>query len=131
MNSGIYKLTFKSGMFYIGKSIDIPVRWRQHYDKLRRGKGAARLQQEFNIYRDYNQDVLFTCHPDHLDLVETYCLNHIDRTFMLNTTFPAPLSPEEYEPILTNQALLQYSTPTLIKTLAEQAATIKRLKSGY
>jgi hypothetical protein len=50
---------------------------------------------------------------------------------MLNTTFPAPLSPEEYEPILSNQGLLQYSTSTLIKTLAEQAATIKRLKSGY
>lgn len=131
MNSGIYKLSFKSGMFYIGKSIDIPVRWRQHYDKLCKGTGAVRLQQQFNIYRDYNQEVLFPCHSDHLDLIETYCLNHLDRTFMLNTTFPTPLSEEEYEPVLANEDLLQYSTPMLIKTLAEQAAIIKRLKSGY
>jgi len=130
MSSGIYKLTFRSGRYYIGKSADIPARWCQHRDKLRKGMASVKLQVEFNRYKDYNQEVLFCCHPDHLDIMEIYCLNKLDRTNMLNTTFPAPLSDEEYQPILTNLNLLQYSTSTLIKILAQQATTIKILQ-GY
>ena len=130
MKSGIYKLTFKSGMFYIGKSIDIPIRWTQHYDKLRKGTGAARLQAEFNRYHDYNQEVLVHCHADHLDIIETYFINYCDKKLLLNSTFPAPLSRAEYEPILANPQLLQYSTSTHIQVLAEQALTIKELQQA-
>jgi hypothetical protein len=130
MNSGIYKLTFKSGHYYIGKSADITSRWRQHQDKLCKGMGSVKLQIEFNKYNDYTKEVLFRCHPDHLDIMETYCLNKLDKSKMLNTSFPAPLSDDEYAPILANLNLLQYSTSTLIKTLVQQATTLK-LMSGY
>jgi hypothetical protein len=92
--------------------------------------GSVKLQIEFNRYKDYTKEVLLHCHPDHLDIMETYCINKLDRSKMLNTTFPTPLSDQEYEPILANLNLLQYSTSTLIKTLAEQASTLKLL-SGY
>lgn len=128
MTSGIYKLTFKSGMFYIGKSVDIPVRWRQHYDKLRKGMGAVRLQIEFNRYHDYNQEVLLECHPDHIDIMETYFINYSDKAMMLNTTFPAPLSRAEYQPILENLGTLKFSTSDHIATLAHQSVEIQDLK---
>lgn len=128
MNSGIYKLTFRSGRYYIGKSANIESRWCQHRDKLRKGMGSVKLQIEFNRYKDYNQEVLFSCHPDHLNIMETYCLNKLDKSKMLNTTFPTPLSDEEYQPILSNLNLLQYSTSTLIKVLAQQATTLKLLQ---
>ena len=127
MTSGIYKLTFKSGMYYIGKSVDIPIRWRQHYDKLRKGMGAARMQQEFNRYHDYNQEVLLECHPDHIDIMETYFINYGDRRMMLNTTFPTPLSRAEYVPILANMGTLKFSTSAHIAALADQGREIKEL----
>lgn len=130
MKSGIYKLTFPSGRYYIGKSANIDTRWSQHHEKLSKGMGSVKLQIEFNRYKDYTKEVLLHCHPDHLDIMETYCINKLDRSKMLNTTFPTPLSDAEYEPILANLNLLQYSTATLIKVLAEQAATLKLL-SGY
>lgn len=128
MTSGIYKLTFKSGRFYIGKSVDIPARWRQHYDKLRKGMGAVRLQIEFNRYHDYNQEVLLECHPDHIDIMETYFINYSNKELMLNTTFPAPLSRAEYQPILENLGTLKFSTSDHISSLANQNAEIKTLQ---
>lgn len=128
MNSGIYRLIFASGRFYIGKSTDIPIRWRQHYDKLRNGTGSARLQQEFNRYHDYNQEVLLECHPDHIDIMETYYINYYDKKMMLNSTFPIPLSRGEYEPILANIGTLKFSTSNHISVLAEQTKTIQQLQ---
>lgn len=130
MITGIYKLTFLSGRYYIGKSTDINARWRQHREKLCKGTGSVKLQIEFNRYKDYKEEVLFTCHQDHLNIMETYCINKLDKSKMLNTTFPVPLTDAEYEPILANLNLLQYPTSTLIKVLAEQAATLKLL-AGY
>ena len=129
MTSGIYKLTFRSGRYYIGKSVDIAGRWRQHYDKLRKGMGAVRLQVEFNRYKDYNQEVLLECHPDHIDIMETYFINMGDKSMMLNTTFPAPLSRAEYEPILANPDMLKFSTSTHIAVLASQGTEIEELKN--
>lgn len=128
MTSGIYRLTFKSGRYYIGKSVDIPARWRQHYDKLRKGTGAARLQQEFNRYHDYNQEVLLECHPDHIDIMETYFINYSNKDLMLNTTFPTPLSRAEYKPILANIELLKHSTSDHIAALAKQSHQIYALE---
>ena len=128
MISGIYKLTFASGRYYIGKSIDIPTRWRQHYEKLCKGTGAVKLQIEFNRYHDYNQEVLMYCHPDHIDIMETYYINCGDRGLMLNTTFPPPLSRAEYEHILSNPRLLEHSTAAHVKVLSEYAAEVRSLR---
>jgi len=70
MASGIYKLTFPSGKFYIGKSVDIEARWKQHWDKFTKGRHTQLMQTEFNIYGDYNREVLAYIHEDHLDIME-------------------------------------------------------------
>lgn len=70
MTCGIYKLTFPSGNFYIGKSTDIDKRWKQHWDNFSKGKHTKNMQAEFNIYGNYTQEVIFECHEDHIDILE-------------------------------------------------------------
>lgn len=86
MTSGIYQLTFPSGKRYIGKSIDMDNRWKQHYDKLSKGTAAKNMQYEFNTYGNFSTSVLFECHPDHLDLVEPLLIARCNPE--LNTTRP-------------------------------------------
>lgn len=70
MTCGIYKLTFPSGNFYIGKSVDIEKRWRQHWENLSKGKHTRAMQAEFERYGDYTQEIMLECHEDHIDIVE-------------------------------------------------------------
>jgi len=70
MTTGVYKLTFPSGNFYIGKSVDIENRWKQHYDKFTKGTHTKNMQREFDLYGTYDQEVIFTCHKDHIDIME-------------------------------------------------------------
>lgn len=122
MNSGIYKLTFSSGRFYVGKSIDIPTRWRQHEDKFAKGKAAARMQQEFNQYGSPAKEVLVECHADHIDIVETWliALNQRDHgNLMLNATYPEPLPDSEYRKINRGVELLLCSTADHIELISD------------
>jgi hypothetical protein len=86
MTCGIYKLTFPSGRFYIGKSIDISKRWEQHANDMRSGKHTKKLQNEFNIYGTYTQEVLFECHQDHIDIMEESYIARLQPP--LNGTYP-------------------------------------------
>lgn len=70
MTTGIYKLTFNSGRTYIGKSINIESRWRQHAEDMHNGKSSRALQQEYNRYGFPNSEIVFVCHEDHLDIYE-------------------------------------------------------------
>lgn len=70
MKTGIYKITFPSGNFYIGKSIDIDKRWKQHSDAFVKGKHTKNMQAEYDLYGDYTAEVLFECHEDHIDIIE-------------------------------------------------------------
>lgn len=74
MTTGVYKLTFPSGKIYIGKSIDIENRWKQHWDKFSKGKHTKNMQQEFDLYRFYTREVIIECHRDHLDIFEETCI---------------------------------------------------------
>ena len=80
MTSGIYKLTFPSGNFYIGKSNDIEKRWKQHIDKFSRGKHTRLMQAEFDLYREYDQEVFFSCHEDHIDIMEESIIARLNPT---------------------------------------------------
>lgn len=70
MISGVYQLTFSSGLRYIGKSIDISARWKQHALALEKGKGAGPMQAEYAKCGLPEGIVLFECHTDHIDIVE-------------------------------------------------------------
>lgn len=87
MTSGVYKLTFSSGNFYIGKSIDISVRWKQHFDKFGKGTAAKNMQAEYNTFGYPNGEVLIECHADHVDIVEACLINRLKPT--LNGTYPS------------------------------------------
>lgn len=113
-DSGIYRLTFSSGRFYIGKSIHIQERWKQHFDKFRKGKAAENMQREFDRCGYPETEVLLECHPDHIDIVECYLINayaeKYGRDMMLNTTYSDSLSHENFEELLKKEELLRFST---------------------
>lgn len=90
MTSGIYKLTFSSGKFYIGKSINIQNRWQQHFDKFRKGKAAERMQQEFNCCGFPLPEIIYECHADHIDILETLLIHQFRNGNMLNATYAEP-----------------------------------------
>lgn len=94
MNSGIYKLTFPDGSIYIGKSVDIPKRWSQHTKALTKGTHTKRMQDVYNKYGTPKYEVIFECHPDHIDILETYFINRYWSDTILNTTKPADISDE-------------------------------------
>lgn len=70
MTSGVYELTFSSGDRYIGKSINIETRWKQHFDKLLKGTAAKNMQDAYRRYGMPSGDILCTCHSDHIDILE-------------------------------------------------------------
>lgn len=87
MTSGIYELTFGRHGNYIGKSIDIDARWKQHWDKLSKGTAAKSLQEAFSLNGgSFDAKILFECHPDHIDIMEECLIARLNPT--LNTTRP-------------------------------------------
>lgn len=86
MPSGIYKLTFTDGSFYIGKSISISNRWKQHFDKFIKGKAASNMQRAFDMHGAPTGEILFKCHKDHIDIAEGLFINRLNPP--LNGTYP-------------------------------------------
>lgn len=86
MTSGVYQLTFSSGATYIGKSVDITARWKQHANAFVKGKATEAMQAEFNKCGHPDGKVLFECHPDHIDLVEAVLIARCEPT--LNSARP-------------------------------------------
>ena len=77
MTSGVYELKFANGDRYIGKSIDIENRWKQHMDKFRKGTAARAMQNAFNTWGPPEGDILCRCHSDHIDILEAcYIARH-------------------------------------------------------
>ncbi len=87
MTSGVYKLTFPSGRTYIGKSINIEERWKQHQDKFNKGTAAKNMQAEWDAYSQFSPEILFECHPDHIDIVESFYISR--NRPELNSTRPS------------------------------------------
>lgn len=112
-DSGIYKLTFSSGKFYIGKSIHIQERWKQHFDKFRKGKAAENMQREFDRCGYPETEVILECHPDHIDIMECYLINAFAincKHIMLNTTYSDSIDEEDFEAIMKKEELIRFST---------------------
>lgn len=133
MNSGVYQLTFSNGSRYIGKSIDIPTRWKQHATAMENDRAAGPIQNAFNLYGYPTTEVLFKCHPDHIDLVEAVFIAR--NTPELNTTRPPDPFPfvDDMEEVFS---LMHESTHQHITTILEQeekfvkqAAKIKNLEA--
>lgn len=89
MASGIYRLTFSSGKYYIGKSLDLETRWKQHFNKFATGKAARPMQLEYDRCGLPKTEAIFYCHRDHIDILEELLIDEYKGPDMLNTTYPA------------------------------------------
>ena len=111
MTSGIYRLTFSSGKYYVGKSLDIPTRWKQHFNKFALGKAARPMQLEFDRCGPPQTEVLFECHKDHIDILEEWLIDQLKGPDMLNTTYPDLERTKEIAELINNSVgELQLST---------------------
>lgn len=88
MASGIYRLTFSSGKYYVGKSLDLETRWKQHFNKFATGKAARPMQLEYDRCGLPETEVIFSCHQDHIDILEEWLIDQLKGPDMLNTTYP-------------------------------------------
>jgi hypothetical protein len=111
MASGIYRLTFSSGKYYIGKSLDLETRWKQHFNKFATGKAARPMQIEYDRCGLPKTEVLIYCHKDHIDILEELLIDQEKTLDMLNTTYPEVDRTDEVA-ILINKSreLLHLST---------------------
>jgi predicted GIY-YIG superfamily endonuclease len=119
MAAGIYSLDFISGNIYIGKSIHIERRAQEHLTAFKAGKAAKKLQSEYDIYGPPIWVPKFECHPDHIDLMETYYIELLSPA--LNTAPTTRLKPEEREVLEKHVSYLQKSTAEhIIELIATQ-----------
>jgi hypothetical protein len=119
MPSGIYMLEFETGARYIGKSVDIRARWKQHADKLQKGTAAKPMMDAFQKsgYDLPTGYILLECHPDMLDEYEGMYINL--NTPELNTSIPPRRTDLEYEWLKQHAELGEaiHSTPAVIATM--------------
>jgi hypothetical protein len=111
MASGIYRLTFSSGKYYIGKSLDLETRWKQHFNKFATGKAARPMQLEYDRCGLPETEVIFSCHKDHIDILEELLIEQFKGPDMLNTTYPVCDLTDEVAILINRSAeLLRTST---------------------
>lgn len=126
MASGIYQLKFSNGMRYIGKSIDLERRWKEHWYNFDNHKAASKMQAEFMRCGYPETEVLLYCHRDHLDIMETYLI----ATFRpeLNTVTEMPISHDDFNALMQQSQLLEESTVEHIKLISDLANRIDTLE---
>lgn len=118
MYSGIYKLNFKSGHYYIGKSENIPKRWETHKRNFLQGKHTKRMQWAYDNYGMPDFEIILVIHPDHIDLYEDALIQEswVDN-LILNGTKPSTIPQEQLDKLdqaerttINDQKIMQLST---------------------
>lgn len=119
MDSGIYQLTFANGDTYVGKSLHLETRWRQHSDKLSKGTAAKNMMRAYYLSdHEYpTATVLVYCHPNLLDEYENYWINYLKPT--LNTQIPPMMTEDEQLALIRHmeRGSAKYSVPVILITL--------------
>ena len=130
MASGIYMLTFSSGKYYVGKSLDLETRWRQHFNKFATGKAARPMQLEYDRCGLPQTQVIFDCHRDHIDILEELLIDQLKGPDMLNTTYPQVTRTDEVA-ILINKSrdLLHLSTFEHLELLHRVEARVTKMRA--
>jgi hypothetical protein len=124
MTSGVYELKFSNGARYIGKSIDIYNRWKQHIDKMRKGTAAKNMQDAYNRYGVPEADIMLECHPDHIDIMEAVFIARHNPE--LNSDRPAdPFPGVDIDWYIQNTDFLQNSTLRHMELLAQDEGKAK------
>jgi hypothetical protein len=129
MPSGIYRLTFSSGKYYVGKSLDLETRWKQHFNKFALGKAARPMQLEYDRCGLPQTEVIFDCHRDHIDILEEWLINQLKGPDMLNSTYPEVTRTDEIAILINNSRdLLQLSTFEHLQLLHRVESKITQMR---
>ena len=129
MPSGIYRLTFSSGKYYVGKSLDLETRWKQHFNKFALGKAARPMQLEYDRCGLPQTEVIFDCHRDHIDILEEWLIDQLKGPDMLNSTYPEVTRTDEIAILINNSRdLLQLSTFEHLQLLHRVESKITQMR---
>jgi GIY-YIG catalytic domain len=132
MTCGIYQLTFPNSYMYIGQSVNIENRWKQHRDKLETGKAAKPMQQAYNISGYPTGVILLECHEDHLDMMESMYihsrLEQLPAGTLLNSSIPKPYSEADVKEVIEDSDYLKLSIVQLIRKVKISAKNISTLE---
>ena len=134
MESGIYQLTFRNGQFYIGKSENIPKRWKTHQKNFEQGTHTKKMQAVYDVWGAPEYRVALEVHSDHIDIYESIFIATAWGPNLLNATKPKPISPEEAEEYLGyydklklgGTSALLHSTLMHLKALEEHHLALQK-----
>lgn len=98
MTTGIYRLLFNDGSFYIGQSVNIENRIDQHIKDMIDGKHTRKLQDAYEKCGIPSASIMTTCHKDHLDYLEGYYI--ISLLPGLNTSIPKGIDVDHIDKLL-------------------------------
>lgn len=126
MTSGIYKLEFRSGNTYIGKSVDVNERFKDHMRSFEKKKAAAKMQAEYDRWGAPEMTVIIEAHPDHIDILERYFIGAMKPE--LNTQLPNELEVMATDSVVAYFDLLKHSTVDIIRLCASQDKEMDQLK---
>ena len=84
--TGIYRLTFDDGAFYVGKSVDIFNRFITHVNNLTKFH-VERVSKKFILYlgQSPRMEILEECSTEYLDKRERYWIDSLEAKKSLNT----------------------------------------------
>lgn len=125
MDSGIYVLRFPNGYFYVGKSDNIPNRWKQHWKDFEKGTHSRRMQEAFNTFGYPDREVLITCHSDHCDLYESMVIRYNMGPKCLNGNQPREVPPDEVTILRNSAEYIKLSTAQHIKLITDGIESTK------
>lgn len=123
MISGIYKLIFKNGDEYIGKSNNIEKRWEEHKSSFYRNKASEKVMKAFHTHGMPEFHILIEAHKDHIDILEAYYIS-CERP-SLNSVIAKCIHDDEFDLLMQNQDLLKLSTVEHIATIVDSRDNMK------
>ncbi len=134
MTAGIYMYSFSSGKFYVGKSVNIEKRWEQHLKSMEEGTAAKAVQAEFYASGIPFFEIIRSCHPDHLDILEPVYIQVLSKLEgCLNTSIP-PIHfdphPGDTDSINGEDDLFDMSTMEHIREIKRLRAETKSVHSN-
>jgi len=124
MISGIYKLTFLSGKFYIGKSENIELRWEQHRASFVKGTHSKKMRCEYELHGPPQYEIILLAHSDHIDIYESIYIQSSWGPECLNGNRPKPITRED-----ARKYLFYYDNLTINDTCVMLHSSLKHLEA--
>ncbi len=133
MTTGIYELKFSNGQVYIGQSLDIKNRWEQHKQNMLAGKAATAMQRAYSASGLPEGRVLFECHRDYLDMIESIHINIAKDKYgkhnCLNTSVPCSVTSTDCGIVERHKDELTVSALTTISELSKTKNDLRIAKN--